>query len=445
MSGVLIAGTNSGSGKTTVSIGIMAALKNKGLCVQPFKVGPDYIDPSFHRFVTGKSSYNLDGFMLDDDTIQYVYNNTGNSDINIIEGVMGMYDGYGTIDSVGSSAHIAKTLDVPVILVIDGSATSTSAAATVLGFCKLDKDVNIAGVIVNKVSGEVHYDMIKKAVEHFTHIPCVGYLPKNEMVSLNSRHLGLVPANEVDELNNKVNELADLVGKSIDLDAIMQIAKSSKEVSHSDKVDRFIHDNKHLFHGKKIGVMRSFAFTFYYQSNIDLLSELGVRLIDIDPMNNSKLLDVDALYIGGGFPEVFAKELSSNTSFIDDLKNKLEAGLTCYAECGGLMYLTKSIENLNGTKRAMVGFFDANSIMTKRLQRFGYIDVDYGSLSIKCHEFHRSKLVDENVEYAYDIKKYRDDELVRSYNCGVIKNNTLAGYPHVHFLSNLEFVKQVFL
>lgn len=445
MKGVLIAGTHSGSGKTTISMGIMAALSDRGHKVQPFKVGPDYIDPSFHGFVTDTSSYNLDAFMLDDDTIRYVYGSVGDSDINIIEGVMGMYDGYGTIDSIGSSAHIAKILDVPVILVVDGSGTSTSAAATVLGFKELDKGVNIAGVIINKVSGEVHYNMVKKAIEHFTNIPCIGYLPKSELVSLNSRHLGLIPAHEVDELNGKIAELAKLVDRYIDLDAIMQLAKGSFDGYSSNKVDSFINMERHLFDGKRIGVMRSSAFTFYYQSNINMLNSLGVNLVDINPIEDTTLPDIDALYIGGGFPEVFAKELSSNNSFMSDLRKKLEDGLKCYAECGGLMYLSRSIELLDGTSYPMVGFIDAHSCMTKRLQRFGYIDVDYMGINMKCHEFHRSKLYDENVDYRYDIKKYRDGKLQKEYNCGVVKKNTLAGYPHVHFLSNLEFVKEAFV
>lgn len=450
MSGILIAGTNSGSGKTTVSIGMMAALKKRGLNVLPYKVGPDYIDPGFHRFVTGNPSYNLDGYMLDDDALNYIYHSTERQadDVKIIEGVMGLYDGFGTIYTVGSSADIAKKLDVPVILVIDGSGVSTSSAATVLGFIQYDQAVNIAGVIVNKVSGDMHYQMIKKAIEYHTGIFCLGYLKKNSEVSLNSRHLGLIPVDEVACLRDKVSVLAEMVEETIELDEIVRFATTAKTKSQfkSEKIEAFIKENKPYFDGKKIGVAYSNAFSFYYQSNFDLLESLGAKLVMIDPEKAKEVPDnIEAMYIGGGFPEVFAEHLSENKPFMQDLKQKLENGLTCYAECGGLMYLTKSITTLEDQTYEMVGFVDANSTMTKRLQRFGYINVNFDGLEMKCHEFHRSKLLkDEKLDYQYNIRKYRDGQCLKSYECGAKVKNTICGYPHVHFLSNLEFIKKVF-
>ena len=446
MSGFMIAGTNSGAGKTTISIGIMAALKRRGLCVQPYKVGPDYIDPSFHRFVTDRPSYNLDGFMLTEDTNRYIYGKVQDCDIKIIEGVMGLYDGYGTIDPIGSSAHMAKALNVPVILVVDGSGVSTSAAATVMGFMQMDPDVTIGGVILNKVSGEVHYQILKNAIEHYTTIPCVGYLPKCKDVALSSRHLGLVPAEEVTELREQVMSLAELCAAHIDLDALMILgAQSAEKVPTRHAVDDFIKANRHRYQGMRIGIMESNAFTFYYASNLDLLRDLGCELITVNPLEDEALPRLDALYIGGGFPEVFAEELSANQGFRQNLRAELERGLPCYAECGGLMYLTKSIKTLDGETYPMVGYLDADAEMTKRLQRFGYVHVACQGLDIKCHEFHRSKLIHEQVTYHYQVQRYRDGELIREYTCGAVKGNTLAGYPHVHFLSQPDFINNVLL
>ena len=450
MSGILIAGTSSGSGKTTISIAIMAALKNRGLTVQPYKTGPDYIDPEFHEFVTGTPSYNLDAYLVDEDNLRFLYQRTNKSqNIQIIEGVMGMYDGFGVLNPVGSSAELAKTLQLPIILVIDGSGVSTSAAAMVLGFAQLDPVVHIAGVIVNQVSGEVHYQMVKQAIEVKTGISCLGYLKKNAAIELQSRHLGLIPANEVEALKTKVSALANMAEETIALDTLVEIARRPmpEKDSPSSKIEQFIAKNRLDFEGKRIGVAYSQAFRFYYQSNFDLLDALGVELVRFDPAVDEKLPEnLDAVYIGGGFPEVFAKELSANHVFLLDLRNQLENGLRCYAECGGLMYLSRSITTLEGETYDMVGFIDADSRMTKRLQRFGYIEVDFGEIHFRAHEFHRSALYNEGeLDFQYQVRKYRDDVLVREYECGIKKNNTLCGYPHVHFLSNPAFIRKVFL
>lgn len=450
MSGILIAGTSSGCGKTTVSIGIMSALNKKGLKVLPFKVGPDYIDPKFHEFVTGNPSYNLDGFMLNEEALKYVYHiktDVPNS-IKVVEGVMGMYDGYGIVDAIGSSSHIAKILNLPVVLVIDASGMSLSSAAMVYGFAKFDQDLNIAGVVVNKVSGEAHYNMVKKAIELNTGIPCLGYLKKSNEFNLKSRHLGLVPANEVDSLRDKVNTLSEMVQDTIELDEIINISRSIKDNDkHRDtSIDQFIEQNKSYFKGKNICVAYSNAFSFYYQSNIDLLNKLGAKISFVNPEKDEKLSDsIDSLYIGGGYPEIFAEELSQNKCFMADLRKKLDQGLKCYAECGGLMYLSNSITTLDGRTLQMVGFVDAHAIMTKRLQRFGYIEVDFEGTKMNCHEFHRSKLYkDDKLNYIFNISKCRDGELIKKYRCGARVKNSLCGYPHVHFMTNLEFVRKVF-
>ena len=451
MSGIIIAGTNSGVGKTTISMGLMAAFRKKGYEVYPYKVGPDYIDTGFHSFISKNPSYNLDAYLLGEEKVKYEYSKRKSDvdSIKIIEGVMGLYDGFGVIDTISSTAHVSKILNVPVILVIDGAAVATSAAAEVLGFKMFDLDVDIAGVIVNRVSGEAHYEMIKKAIEHYTNISCLGYLSKNNNISLNSRHLGLIPADEVETLSKKIDELANIISETIDLEEIAVIAGSieDEEVKTPDDLSNFIDKYKPYFSGKRIAIAKSKAFSFYYQSNIDILKELGIELVDVNPNTDSGLpKDIHAIYLGGGFPEVFAKELSENVEFRSDLKERLDSGLIGYAECGGLMYLTESITTIDGEKYAMSEFIKGHTVMQKRLQRFGYVNVKYDELEFPAHEFHHSKLIDIGEEKrVYKVEKIRDGKLLKEWICGINKKNTLATYDHVLFLSNLELIRKVFV
>lgn len=440
---VLLAGTSSDVGKTTVVLGIMRALKNRNLKVQGYKAGPDYIDTAFHTFATGVSSRNLDTWMLEESVItSLISKHSASADIAIMEGVMGMYDGADVKTMIGSSAHLAKMTKTPVILVINGSGVAASAAAMVLGFKMFDQDVDVKGVIVNKVSGEAHYQLIKEAIEYHVDIPCLGYLTKNENISLKSRHLGLIPSVEVDALDDKINEVASMIEETVDLDVLLSIAKTA-----------YIHDSiieNNSEYNLRIGVPYDSAFNFYYQDNLDLLEDMGCTLVRFSPMKDEALPEgLDGLYIGGGFPEVFAKELSENLTMKKSMKTVIEAGLPTYAECGGLMYLTSSIKTLEGKSYEMLGIFDNTSEMTKRLQRFGYVNVSLNGdtvigdkgLSFKAHEFHRSVVVDRISDAKmYDIKKERKLEQ-KTWQCGYMKYNCLGGYPHIHFYSNLEVAK----
>ncbi|MBT3320531.1 MAG: cobyrinate a,c-diamide synthase [Clostridia bacterium] len=446
MAGVLIAGTNSGSGKTTISMGIMAALVHRGLSVAPFKVGPDYIDPGFHEFVTDVKSHNLDAFMLSEENLKYVYAKYAYGKIPIIEGVMGMFDGLGT-SSVASSAHVSKITGAPVILVIDGRGVSTSAAAMAKGFAQFDADVRIAGIIVNRVSGQAHYEIIKTAVEKYAKLPCLGYLPKQEGFELGSRHLGLIPHGEVADLNDRIERLRTLCEQHIDLDEIVAIAKQNEtgQATLPRGLAKFFEESKLLFEGKRIGIAKDIAFTFYYEANLDMLRELGAQLVPFSPLGDEKLPEnLDAIYIGGGFPEVFAKKLSENESFLADMKSKLEDGMVCYAECGGFMYLARSITTLENETYGMCGFFDVNCTMTKRLRRFGYITINYDGLRFGAHEFHRSNMSGGQLDYGYAIEKNRDGKLTNEWECGAKQENVLAGYPHVHFYAEPQFARKVF-
>lgn len=441
MNRLVIAGTSSGSGKTTISIGIMAALKKRGIKVAPFKVGPDYIDPGFHKFVTGTPSSNLDSWMLTEETVSYLFQkNMAGKDIAIVEGVMGLYDGYGTQKDQGSTAHIAKILRAPTILVIDGKAMSSSAAALALGYKLYDERLDIKGIIINKVSGQAHYEIIKKVIERDVGIECIGYLPSTLDVSLNSRHLGLIPAREVSSLEEKINKLVILLEECINLDRLLEISRTGDKLSEAD--NPFMLKTK-VGRGLNIGVAKDKAFSFYYQDNLRLLEELGANLMYFSPLSDEKLPDnLHGIYLGGGFPEVFAKELEDNISFKTSLKEALHGGMPTYAECGGLMYLTCGIEDLEGVFYHMVGLFSAKAKMTKKLQRFGYVQLTTrNGIALKGHEFHRSILVHGRpIDYMYSIQKYRDERLVGQWECGLYNDNVLAGYPHIHFYSEPDFI-----
>lgn len=446
LSRFVIAGTQSGVGKTTISTGIMRALTLRGLDVQPFKVGPDYIDPAFHSFVTGNKSRNLDSWMLDKETLRKLFvKNSCSKSISVIEGVMGLYDGFGIEKDMGSTAHVSKILKIPVFLVIDGRGMSSSAAAAVLGYKMYDTELNLKGVIVNNVSGEKHYELIKRVIQRDTGIGCFGYLKKNTNIGLESRHLGLVPSVEVENLENKLNELARMVEETIDIDGIIKLSHEASplniEIQSNTDPDKKIN----------IGVALDKAFNFYYHDNFDLLEELGANLVYFSPLKDRKLPDdIHGLYIGGGFPEVFAKELEDNKEMRKEIKRVSLEGMPIYAECGGLMYLAKDITTLEGKKFNMAGIFNKEARMTKRLQRFGYVHINInkpcvisnGSDLVKAHEFHRSTLNESHGEnYAYRVDKVREKRLEKSWECGLIKNNTLGAYAHIHFYANRELAK----
>lgn len=451
MNRVMIAGTNSGVGKTTISMGIMAALKKRRYDVRPFKIGPDYIDPGFHKFVTGNPSYNLDSYIIKENDIKYLIGNSfSERKVGIIEGVMGLYDGFGIHSNTASSAHVSIITKTPIILVMDASGMSNSAAAVVLGYKLLDERVDIKGIIVNRVSGVEHYKLIKDIIEYHTNIKCIGYMPKNSEVALSSRHLGLIPAEEIDHLEQQILKLIDIVEECIDLDELLKIAKTSMTLEYDAKLyEGFIEENRKKFNKKRIGIAWDKAFSFYYQANLDILKKMGADLIEFSPINDSRLpTNLDSLYIGGGFPEVFAQRLSDNIEFKKSLLDYLENNGKCYAECGGYMYLSQGIKDLDGKFFDMVGFLPIKCEMTKRLQRFGYIEmttkVNGKEYTTKAHEFHHSKVVeDQGINYKYSIKKYRDEQVKGEWQCGLHKNNTIAGYPHLYFLSNLELMIQL--
>ncbi|MPQ33318.1 cobyrinate a,c-diamide synthase [Clostridium estertheticum] len=440
MQSIVIASNASGGGKTTVTLGIMKALKNRGFKVQGYKVGPDYIDSAFHSKITGQDSRNLDLYLMGEAGVKASFSR-GRGDLGVVEGVMGLYDGKG-IDTSYSTYHVSKVLDLPIILVLSPKAQVATFCAEINGIVNF-KDANIRGIILNNIT-ESYYNLLKSAIDKNCKIKVLGYLPKDERLSLKSRHLGLIQSSEIEDLEEKIEVCAKLLEKHLDMDLLLEQFNESKKY-----VDNFHVENK----GKRIAVAYDKAFSFYYKENLELLEELG-EVIYFSPLIDNELpSNIDFLYLGGGYPEVFIKELSENTSMIYSIKKALDSGLRCYAECGGLMYLTlgeKSLDEEQITHKA-VGFFDGYYSLTTRLQNFGYAKIKVEventilpkDMSINCHEFHKS-FVNLQEEKIFKLSKDVYDGSRKNWLCGYIKKNTIAVYGHVHFFGNLLWFKKIF-
>jgi cobyrinic acid a,c-diamide synthase len=451
---ILIAGTHSGVGKTTITTALMAACRRRGMAVQGFKVGPDFIDPGFHTIATGRPSRNLDGWMLDKLTnIEIFETASADADIAIIEGVMGLFDGASATDEAGSTAEMAKLLNVPVLLVIDASAQARSAAAIVHGFESFDRALNVSAVIANHVGGQGHYSYVKEAIQHSCKAQPVGYLPDNTNAILPSRHLGLVTAEEVVD-TDYLNWLADWIEATVDLDKLLEFSKFNIRRSSDDRLS----DGARIFSNKrqtevyptsnlKIGIARDSAFCFYYQDNLDLLQSLDAELVYWSPIDEPVPYGLNGLYFGGGYPELYAEQLAANTLSKQSVRSFITAGGPVYAECGGLMFLTEAIVDLNEVEHQMAGVIPTKSRMQKGLAALGYTEVsgvDCELLppgeSARGHQFRYSYIdaVPLEIKREYEIK----GRMGASQAEGFRIRNCLASYVHLHFLSNPLFAKR---
>ncbi|MCI0183073.1 cobyrinate a,c-diamide synthase [Sulfoacidibacillus ferrooxidans] len=437
---LLLAGTHSGVGKTTFTLGLLAALQKRGLAVQGFKAGPDYIDPSYHTAVTGRVSRNVDRIMLGDEVVLEIFMRASRgADISMIEGVMGLYDGRDAQSDRGSSADLAMLLQAPIVLVIDASGMARSAAALVLGYQKFLDGVPIAGVLVNRVGSEGHYRLVQSAIEQMCGLPTVGYLEKMTEVSMPERHLGLIPALERGELRPLFDQLAQRVEATVDIAALQVIAQSAPAIQEPSKT---IFKRKTAWAITKIAIAKDSAFNFYYPENLELLQLAGAELVYFSPLAGELLPeDVDGLYIGGGFPEEFAHDLSLQTAVMSQLRERIEAGLPTFAECGGYMFLAKELMDRTGNSYQMVGVLDAKVQMHARLVALGYREatapVDQLLLAkgemVKGHEFHYSTLTYEREQStpAYEVTGLRGKKMD-----GFASETLVAGYTHLHFASN---------
>ena len=444
MKAFMLAGVSSGIGKTTISMALMSAFNN----VSPFKVGPDYIDPGFHEFITGNKSYNLDIFMMGEQGVKYSFYKH-HKNISIVEGVMGLYDGMDNSLDNNSSAHIARFLGIPVILVLDGVGKSTSIAAQVLGYKMFDPRVNIAGVIINKVSSTKTYAIFKEAIENYTGVKCLGFIEKNDKLSISSRHLGLLQANEVEDLREKLSILKNLVLQNIDLKEIERIASVQTRIFNENKTEieppLYISYLKDRYVGKIIAIAQDKAFSFYYNDNIEFLEYMGFKVRYFSPIKDSKVPECDVIYLGGGYPENFAEELSNNKEMIKSIKENYEQGKNILAECGGFMYLSNGIEQTDGKIFKMCGLVPCVVNMTDRLDisRFGYISINNkNDIEVaKGHEFHYSKL----KAVLEDTRKFKAEKKDgRTWECIFNEKNLYAGYPHIHFFGSYKFIEEVF-
>ena len=444
---VLIAAPSSGSGKTTISLGIMAALRKRGLVVQPFKVGPDFIDPGHHTAVCGRASRNLDGWILSKDYVVSSFVKACNgADIAVIEGVMGLFDGVSGKSEDGSSAQIAKWTGSTVILVVDARSMARSAAALISGFEKFDKDITIAGVVFNRVGSERHKNMLRDAVESNCNTKILGFIPRDEALSMPERHLGLITT-EDGFSQDFIDRLGRVIEDNIDLDGLVSISGTAP-ILQTPHIPLFAKEGER---GGviKIAVARDHAFSFYYEDNFDILRDLGAELVFFSPLAEKALPEgIAGLYIGGGYPELHAERLSANRSMMDSIKNFAESGGKIYAECGGFMYLMEGIVDFDGKFHRMAGIFPTKAKMLKRRKALGYVEVEAiednplaakGS-RIRGHEFHYSE-IDEmpiSVDRVYSVNKPGGDSCVEGYRY----RNTLASYVHLHFGSNKEWAER---
>lgn len=433
MSRLLIAGTGSGCGKTTLSLALMRAYKNRGLSVCPLKTGPDYIDPAFHQRAAGREGDNLDLHLMGEGgVVSVLERDERESALALIEGVMGYYDGVDAHSFSLSTYETARVTKTPAVLAADAAGGAASVAAAVLGFMTLVKNSGIRGVIITRAAGDRHYALCREAIERHTGLPCYGYLARDKRLSLPSRHLGLVPAEETEELDKTLDLLGRMAEDTIDLDGLLRLSADAPPLPPSPPLPI---PKKAM----RLGVARDRAFHFYYRENLRLLKESGAELVYFSPLRDDELPDnLDGLYLGGGFPEVFKEELSKNEIMRLSVRAALEGGLPCYAECGGMMYLCRAVDGA-----PMVGFLDADARMTDRLQRFGYVHCeDASGRHYPGHSFHYS-LTEEFSPMKKAFSVCRSSGSGAPWRDGYLKKNTLAGYTHLHFLSNPDLIRRL--
>lgn len=438
---IIIGGSRSGVGKTTVSLALMAAFNARDYRVQPFKVGPDYIDPGFHNLAAETLSYNLDSYFLQGPALKERFiNKSETADISILEGVMGLFDGKGK-EMTSSTAEIAKKLKAPVILVIDAAKMGQSGAALVYGYKNFDPDLNLKGVIINNVGSRRHYQILKEVLEADpVNVDLLGYLPRIEDLKLPERHLGLVPVHESQQLKSYFNRLQGLAEEYFDLDKIYEIASSGEDIIKPELPN----SPEPEFTKIKVGVAYDQAFNFYYQSDLDLMEELGVELTYFSPLKAEKVPKVDALYFGGGFPESFLSELADNKSFKIDLNEKVLDGLPVYGECGGLMYLSNLVKDINGNAYQMAGLLDLEIEMTDKLQAMGYREIEALKDNLLLEEGQKAK--GHLFHYSQVTKKadmiplnYKIDQRREGYS---FSDNLLASYLQINFAAQPEVLRR---
>lgn len=448
---LLVAAPRGWSGKTTVTVGLIAALTARGLKVQPFKKGPDFIDPSWLTKVAGRTCRNLDSYLMDRTAIRRSFiRHAKTADIAVVEGAMGLFDGVDLAGS-GSAAEIAKIVRAPVLLVIDCTRMTRSVAALVNGFANFDSGVKIGGVILNKVARSRHEKMLRASIAEYCHVPVLGAMPKGTQFTIPDRHLGLIPAHENESLMEAVRQIGEAAAKYLDIDGIINLAADWPGIEEDTVVTDPVEIKWLAPHelpaakGPVVGVIRDRSFSFYYPENLEALVEAGAQLVEISAISDQHLPPIDGLYIGGGFPEVLAPELEANVSFRQHLREQIEKGLPVYAECGGLMYLGRRI-HWEDKSYAMVGALPLEVEMLKKPQGHGYMHLEVlpgtpyfppGKI-VKGHEFHNSRVIDLAPDCDFAFRVLRGHGINGEFD-GIRHKNVLALYNHIHAVAEPEW------
>lgn len=468
----VVGGTQSGCGKTTLTLAILAAYRARGLTVQPFKVGPDFIDPGLHAQMAGLSSRNLDGWMLSREYNQGLFQSRlARADLGVVEGVMGLFDGYDGTSESGSTAEMAKWLGLPVVLVVDARSMARSAAALVYGFSRFDPGLRVAGVLFNRLGGPGHLEYLKEAMAaNLPEIPVLGGIPREDLIGIPERHLGLVTADETPLHPERKEKLVELMERYVDLDLLLErsvyppgvtpretgaggrlleaaldlrgVSPPSMATQQPISSGGNLHEFSRQAARPVIAVARDAAFCFYYVDNFELLGEAGAQLQFFSPLAGETVpREADGLYLGGGYPELFAQDLSERTNFLESIRGAAGEGMPIYAECGGLMVLGRFIETLEGKRFAMAGVFPFATRMLSRRKALGYTEVvlrepcllGYPGLTVRGHEFHYSEIVEEEnaaVRCVYELRRRKYSEArPEGYQVGSV----LASYIHLHW------------
>jgi cobyrinic acid a,c-diamide synthase len=438
---IIIAGTNSGVGKTSITLGLVALLRRRGMRVQTFKVGPDYLDPTYLALVSGRPCYNLDGWMTARKHVENLFSlKTENADIAVIEGVMGLFDGADPVTDEGSTAQIAKWLDAPVALIVGVHGMARSVAAVVHGYADFDPEVNIAGVIANNCGSLRHAQWLRDSLESSLPKRMLGCVMHGALPELASRHLGLVSAGPGTVPVDLAEKLADALAPALDIESIIRTAQYADPLAHNP------HRQKPIKKYCRLGVARDNAFHFYYPDNLEALEQAGCELAFFSPLRDHCLPEgLDGIYVGGGYPEEHASELSANNAMLEQIR---QFSGTIYAECGGLMYLAEGIETRNGARYPQVGLLPTWVRMKSRRQTLRYVEVTFSEPAfwgregeaLRGHEYHYSEMMSSlDWETVYKVKQRMSGEISLE---GFCKGSILASYIHLHFASHPESVKE---
>ena len=446
MSRFLISAAHKSSGKTTLSIGLCAALRARGLLVQPYKKGPDYIDPMWLTLAAGRPCYNLDFYLMGREEISNLYQqHSASADVCLVEGNKGLYDGL-DLDGGNSNAALAQLLDLPVILVIDARGMTRGVAPLILGYQAFDRNIRIHGVILNQLGGSRHESKLRAVIEHYTDVPVLGAVQHDPALQIVERHLGLMPSNESASATRQIRAIAERINAQVDLERLLQVTVSPHAAAVAPAAAPI-----RLRPRFRIGLVRDRAFGFYYADDLEALAAGGAEIVPINALDDAHLPALDGLVIGGGFPELFLQELEANASLRRDIHQAVEDGLPVYAECGGLMYLSRSMR-WKGRAHPMVGVIPGDVVMHDKPVGRGYVRLRETGLSpwpggaapaqeICAHEFHYSSLENlaPSVQFAYEMVRGHGLDGRRD---GIVYRNLLASYTHLRSTRNFNWVQR---